>query len=133
MASPADGRHAGPAIAAEAAALLASRDAEAFNARICPGTSHIKPLTAIPADYAGTQPAGIDTYELISDSDGVAARLTVRPGQELMLFLRLDFNTYEWCAYSTQWCPFGFTGLAPFAYQGNPAILELGQRIMCGR
>lgn len=122
-----------PAIAIEAAELIASRDADRFNARICPGSNEIAPVTAIPADFANTRPAGVDTYELFSNAGDIAARLTVQPGRDLMLILGLDFETYEWCAYGIAWCPLGFTGLPPLTATDDGITLEIDQRRLCGQ
>ena len=125
-----------PAIAAEAAEILANADVARFNERICPGTHDIAPVSSIGGDYAGTTPAGIDTYYLPMSGDSVVARLSVHPGEaELMIILGLDFNTYSWCAYSTQWCPIDFAGLPPFITaqdSDTPALDELERTILCG-
>ena len=122
-----------PAIAAEAAEIIASRDAERFNARICPGSHGIKPVTALGAEFARTRPAGIGTYDLVSRWDSVVARLNVRPGQDLMVILSLDFETYEWCAYNIEWCPLGFTGMPPLTVTDDEITRELNQRYLCER
>lgn len=124
---------ADPTIAVEAAEIIASGDAERFNKRICPGTHHIQPVTTIGADFANTQPGGVGTYDLIDESDVVIARLNVSPGQDLMLILGLDFETYQWCAYSIEWCPLGFLGLSPLTVTEEEVVRELHQRALCGR
>jgi hypothetical protein len=125
------------AIAAEAADILASGDAARFTERICPGTRDIPPVASIGPEYAGTRPAGIGSHHLPVRGDSVVARLTVRPGEaDLMLVLGLDFDTYEWCAYTFEWCPIDYGGLAPFTVpaDGEPAVVrELNRTVLCGR
>ena len=124
---------ADPAIADEAAARLATGSYAPYDF-MCE-QPHAPAPPRFGADFAGTQPAGIDTYVLPVDGEAVVARLTVEPGLDLMLAVMLRFGTDEWCAYAMTWCPVEFTGLPPLAVDNSviARMEEPDREVLCGR
>lgn len=131
--SPSTALTADPTIATEAAEILSNGDAAGFNARICPGTPHVRPVTTIGADYAHTMSAGVDTYYLMTAGDSVVARLSVRTGRDLVLILGLNYNTHEWCVYAYEWCPYDASRLPPFTAIRDDTFADAERGMLCGR
>jgi hypothetical protein len=120
-----------PAIAVEAAEILA-RGGLALNDIMCDPPLPPR-FPSVGLDYAGTQPAGIDTYTLPMESETVVARLSVKPGLDLMLAVTLRFGTDEWCTYAMTWCPAEFRGLPPLTVDKGvmAAFDEQDRAVLC--
>lgn len=122
-----------PALADEAAEILARGHGSWKDAMCEPPSFTPDPHAPVDADFTSTRSAGIDTYVLPMDGEAVVARLTVEPGLDLMLAIMLEFGGSDWCAYAFTWCPAGFPGLPPFmvGHSDVTTMDELDREVLC--